>query len=157
MLETLYTLGYEKRSIDEYLELLLAAEVGVLVDVRETAWSHKPGFSKTSLSAALSAVGIEYVHASFAGNPKALRAAAPSHAKCLVAYRALLKANSSILPRFEVLVGDFLREGAKVCLTCYERHAEDCHRSVLADAWQRGGRRHVNHLAVDGCRRLIRS
>jgi uncharacterized protein (DUF488 family) len=157
MPQTLYTLGYEKRSIDEYLDLLLEAQISVLVDVRETAWSHKPGFSKMSLSAALDAVGIVYVHASFAGNPKALRIMAPTHVACLAAYRALLTADSSILPRFESLVGGFLREGAGVCLTCFERHAEDCHRSILAEAWQHRGRRRVKHLAVDGCPRLINS
>ncbi len=43
---TLFTLGYQQRSLDEFVALLLEASIDVLVDVRETAWSHKPGFSK---------------------------------------------------------------------------------------------------------------
>ena len=155
MSRTLYTLGYEKRSIDEFVYLLLEAEIGVLVDVRETAWSHKPGFSKTAFTAALASVGIEYVHAPFAGNPKILRDAAPNHAACLEAYRQYLARDVSIVERFEALVTPYLVEGAGVCITCYERHAEDCHRSILADAWRRRGRRQVKHLATDGCTRLI--
>ena len=46
----LCTIGYEKRSLDEYIDLLLANGVEVVLDVRETAWSHKPGFSKTAFS-----------------------------------------------------------------------------------------------------------
>ena len=88
----LFTLGYEKRSIDEFVELLCEAGVTVLVDVRETAWSHKPGFSKTALGAALAVAGIAYAHAPFAGNPKSLRDVATSHAECLSRYRRYLAA-----------------------------------------------------------------
>src|SRR5205823_6116594 len=70
---TLYTLGYQQRSIDEFVEILDESGIDVLVDVRETAWSHKPGFSKSGFASALAARGIEYVHAEFAGNPKWLR------------------------------------------------------------------------------------
>ena len=38
--------------------------------MRETPWSHKPGFLKGALSDALETVGIEYVQTKFAGNPK---------------------------------------------------------------------------------------
>ena len=40
MPEVLYTLGYEKRSIEEFVALARSSGVDVLVDVRETAWSH---------------------------------------------------------------------------------------------------------------------
>jgi uncharacterized protein (DUF488 family) len=60
--------------------------VDVLVDVRETAWSHKPGFSKRGLEGALRVHGIAYVHARFAGNPKGLRVGAASHEECLRLY-----------------------------------------------------------------------
>ncbi|MHB1329333.1 MAG: DUF488 family protein [Gemmatimonadales bacterium] len=43
---SLCTIGYEKRSLDEFSELLRSSGVEVVLDVRETAWSHKPGFSK---------------------------------------------------------------------------------------------------------------
>ena len=56
MTATLHTIGYEKRTIEEFLELLRESEIDVLIDVRETAWSHKPGFSKTAFSAALDGI-----------------------------------------------------------------------------------------------------
>ncbi|HET7585174.1 MAG TPA: DUF488 domain-containing protein [Gemmatimonadaceae bacterium] len=152
---TLYTLGYEKRSILEFTDLLLQAGIGVLVDVRESAWSHKPGFSKKALDAALRTVGIEYVHASFAGNPRALRQTAPDHAACLDAYRSYVHQNASILERLEELVASYQAMGARVCLTCYERHADDCHRGILAECWGTRGARRVEHLAVEGCLRLV--
>jgi uncharacterized protein (DUF488 family) len=87
MTTTLYTLGYQQRSIDEFVEILDESAINVLVDVRETAWSHKPGFSKSGFATALAARGIEYVHADFAGNPKWLRSNANSHGECLEWYR----------------------------------------------------------------------
>jgi uncharacterized protein (DUF488 family) len=152
---TIFTLGYQQRSLEEFLELLREASIDVLVDVRETAWSHKPGFSKTALSSALAKAGIAYAHARFAGNPKRLREKATSHAACLTAYARHVDTHVEIIDGFEKLLADLLREGKRVCLTCFERHAGDCHRSILASRWQRRGRRRVKHLATDGCKRLV--
>jgi uncharacterized protein (DUF488 family) len=152
---TIFTLGYQKRSIDEFVALLREASIDVLVDVRETAWSHKPGFSKGALSRALAAVGIHYVHARFAGNPKALRAGALTHKACLQAYARYVDRNAEIIRDFDELVAGMLNNGKRVCLTCFERHHEDCHRSILTDRWKQRGRRKVEHLATDGCERLV--
>jgi uncharacterized protein (DUF488 family) len=152
---TIFTLGYQQRSLDEFIEILRDQEISVLVDVRETAWSHKRGFSKSALSQALAEAGIEYVHAKFAGNPKNLRRSATTHHECLQKYAAYLDDSDQIVDAFDELVTAMIAEGKKVCLTCFERHADDCHRSIIADRWRRRGRRAVRHLATDGCVRMI--
>jgi uncharacterized protein (DUF488 family) len=152
---TVLTLGYQQRTIKEFIGLLVDAGVDVLIDVRETPWSHKPGFSKTALQARLAAAGIEYVHARFAGNPKRIRAKASSHAQCLALYSAHLKENHGVVRELEQLVGTHLGAGRRVCLTCYERHPDDCHRGILSAQWRAGRRRRVTHLATDGCPRLV--
>jgi uncharacterized protein (DUF488 family) len=151
---TLFTLGYQQRSLDEFLTILKGQQISVLVDVRETAWSHKPGFSKSAFSRALEADGIEYVHARFAGNPKTLRRNAPTHRVCLDRYAAYVDQSEHIVDQLEILLDRMLVNGNRVCLACFERHADDCHRSILADRWQRRGRRRVRHLAMDGCARI---
>lgn len=153
---TLFTLGYQRRSQDEFVHLLLDAAVDVLVDVRETAWSHKPGFSKCGLEEALRVHGIAYVHARFAGNPKRLRTSAVSHKECLRLYAEHLEKDAAIMEMFDELVGRLLDAGKRVCLTCYERHPEDCHRGVLAERWRRGSWRQVEHLGADESCRLSR-
>ena len=45
-----FTIGYEGRAIDEYMNLLLENHVKVLCDVRKNPISRKRGFSKTALS-----------------------------------------------------------------------------------------------------------
>src|SRR5687768_17499675 len=66
-LAELHTIGYEKRSIEEFLDALQDAGIDTLVDVRDVAFSHKPGFSGGALRDALGRRGIDYVHAQFAG------------------------------------------------------------------------------------------
>jgi uncharacterized protein (DUF488 family) len=143
---SLYTLGYEQRTVAEFVSMLKDAGVGVLVDVRETPWSHKPGFSKRALAEHLAAEGIEYVHAGFAGNPKRLRDRAETGADALALYAAHLSARPGIVDQLDRLVLTCHRQGKRVCLTCLERRPEDCHRSILADHWKRKGRRAVRHL-----------
>lgn len=153
---TLHTIGYEKRDLGAYIAVLREAGVTVVVDVRETAWSHKPGFSKTAFEAALAEYGIAYVHARFAGNPKALRTRARSHAECLRFYRDWLNDRPEIVEELDALVVGALACGENVALTCFERHHDDCHRSILAEAWQSiDPSRDVEHLAHDGCKRMI--
>lgn len=153
----LFTLGYEKRSIDEFVELLLKEKVDVLVDVRETAWSHKPGFSKRALEAGLAEAGIDYVHAKFAGNPKRLRATARTHKECLDRYDRYLDQNPRIVEEFTLLVTRLQGDGKRVCVTCFERHPGDCHRGILAERWQEKQRQKVSHIAPAGCPRLVPS
>ena len=59
----LFSVGYEGRDLDEFVRLLRAHGVTVLLDVRLNAISRKPGFSKTRLTAALADAGIRYRHA----------------------------------------------------------------------------------------------
>lgn len=154
---TLFTIGYEKRTLDQYVAILSAAGIRVVVDVRETAWSHKPGFSKSSFAAGLAKAGIEYVHASFAGNPKALRRTAGSHAECLERFRAYLTETPELIDRLEGVLRQYRSAGKPIALTCFERHPGDCHRAILADHWAEKGRRRVVHLEPEGCRRLVAS
>ena len=157
MSSTLFTIGYEKRTEQEYVDLLREAGVDVVIDVRETAWSHKPGFSKSALNDALAAVEIEYVHASFAGNPKHLREIAEDHKECIANFRRYLAVMPEILRELDCLIQSYISLGLSVALTCFERHPGDCHRSILADAWASTSYRNVEHLGPTGCRRLIRA
>jgi uncharacterized protein (DUF488 family) len=152
----LFTLGYQERSLEEYLWELSSAGVEMLVDIRETAWSRKPGFSKTQLKARLAIAGIEYQHARFAGNPKNIRRAAATHDDCLSGYAAYLGNNSAVLDQLDGLIWPALRDGLHVGILCYERHPNDCHRSILLTAWKQVYQRLVSitHLGSEGSTRL---
>jgi uncharacterized protein (DUF488 family) len=156
MPDLIFTLGYQQRSLQEFVAIAKKAGVDVLIDVRETAWSHKPGFSKTAFQAALRRAGIDYVHAPFAGNPKWIRDTAANQAQCLEWYAWYLNEFDEILDAFERLVGDILAAKKVIAVACFERRSEECHRSVLAERWAaRALRRKVAHLGTDSCQHFM--
>ena len=59
---TLYTIGYEGISFEQYINKLLTNGVKVLCDVRRNPYSQKYGFLKNGLQEFLGLVGIEYIH-----------------------------------------------------------------------------------------------
>ena len=58
----LFTIGYEGRTLESYLNLLISEGATLLCDVRRNAISRKYGFSKSTLERSCSGVKIRYVH-----------------------------------------------------------------------------------------------
>jgi uncharacterized protein (DUF488 family) len=126
----LVSIGYEGRTAPELVEELVAQGVDVLVDVRMTPLSRKPGLSKTKLSAALADRGIRYVHLPQLGNPPENREAFRQGrvADGLEVFGRLLQAPEpvSALDR----VAELAREGV-VAVLCFERDHARCHRQAV--------------------------
>lgn len=158
MIKRICSLGYQLRNLDEFVDILKNADVSVVVDVRETAWSRKPGFSKKALAAGLRNAGIQYQHLPQAGNPKYLRAEASSHLACLEAYDSYLIEQPATVTAVGEVLHQLLAEKQTPCLVCYERHPDDCHRSYLLRHWQEmtDAPIEVQHLAPDGAPRLVK-
>lgn len=129
MTATLYTIGYQQRSIDDYVHSLASVGVTVVVDVREVAWSNRREYAKGSLSRHLESSGIRYVHLPTAGNPKRIRASVGSRSEQLDMYAEYLNETGvGIDDLIEILESN---DTATVAITCYERDAHECHRSIL--------------------------
>jgi uncharacterized protein (DUF488 family) len=133
----IYTLGYQGVEVDLYVQKLKAAGVGIVADVRETPWSHKRGFCKNILCSELLKAGIEYVHVKSAGNPKANRRSAPTLAECLRRYEVYLRDNPAGVNDLIQVVRTAASRNRTVCLTCFERDVNDCHRSILVGAMKK--------------------
>ena len=131
----LVSLGYEGRTADELIANLRHESVTVLVDVRLTPLSRKPGLSKHRLAEALAAVGIQYVHLRALGNPPgnrpAFRAGDPLSRKY---YRSLLEEEDAAQALKHVAE---LMDGGTVALLCFERDHESCHRHLVAEELRR--------------------
>lgn len=128
---TLVSVGYEGRSVDDLIAQLVEQDVRVLVDVRLTPLSRKPGLSKTKLAIALRAAGIEYVHHRALGNPKDNRAGFRAGEQGSIdRYRAVLEgadAGAALAHVTELL------DGGVVALLCFEKDHAECHRNLVAD------------------------
>lgn len=152
----IFSIGYQKRSVTDLVKMVKEAGVDIVVDVRETPWSYRREFAKTALMTSLHAEGIEYQHAKFAGNPKEIRRNARDYDECLIEYSKYIDNKPELLQEFDETVGALLREGKNICLVCYERHPNDCHRAIVIDRWLTFSRQslQVTHLGKNGAERL---
>lgn len=127
----LFTIGYEDLRIDQFVNKLHENHIDTVVDVRLTASSRRPGFSKTALTKALAAAGIGYVHERDLGNPPSNRD--PFRKGRLEEGRVLMRA------RLENGSADALRrlvERAaleRVAVLCVEALDARCHRQVIVE------------------------
>lgn len=127
----LFTIGYEQSTPSAFQSALDEAKVGLLVDVRAVAASRRPGFSKTALAAGIAEHGVAYVHLRALGTPKEGRLAARSgdHDALMRIYDAHLATDPAKAALEELAE---LAQGRRICLMCFERHVEGCHRLRLA-------------------------
>lgn len=128
----LSTIGYEGKTLAEFLDELKAAGVALLVDVRAVAASRRPGFSKTALGNALREQGIDYLHLRPLGTPAAGREAARKGriAEMRTIYAEQLETPEALLAMEQLLAQAGERH---VALLCYEKEAPCCHRAMLAE------------------------
>lgn len=131
---TLFTIGYEGISLEEYLNRLLKNDVKVLVDVRNNPLSMKYGFSKSQLQRYCTSLGIEYVHYPEVGIQPEQRKELNTQAdydKLFVFYR---KNNLTKTTTSQVRILNLLKEKKRIALTCFEANICQCHRKHLAEA-----------------------
>ncbi|MEO6152690.1 MAG: DUF488 domain-containing protein, partial [Croceibacterium sp.] len=74
MARVILTIGYEQATQGAVVATLLDAGVEVLADIRYLPLSRRPGFSKSSLKAAVEEAGIAYRHFKHLGTPAEGRA-----------------------------------------------------------------------------------
>jgi len=132
--EHLYTIGYEGRSLEQYLSTLIQKNVKVLVDVRKNPISRKYGFSKKVLGSACEKLDIKYVHLPELGIPGELRRHLTTQAdydKLFTEYKSeILPGQESSLEKIITLLIVY----KSIALTCYELSPAQCHRSAVSNA-----------------------
>jgi uncharacterized protein (DUF488 family) len=128
----LSTIGYEGKTVDEFLAELSAADVQLVIDVRAIAASRRPGFSKTAMAAALRERGIDYLHLRALGTPKAGREAARKGR--IAEMRAIFETQLET-PEGELAMeqADSAARERHSALLCFEGDAGGCHRAVVAE------------------------
>jgi uncharacterized protein (DUF488 family) len=132
MPKPLFTIGYEGKTVNEFLDELASAGVELVVDVRAVAASRRPGFSKTALAGALSEGGIGYLHLRPLGTPKAGREAARKGRieEMSEIYQGQLATPEAELAMEQALSAALERRAA---LLCFEADAGRCHRKIVAE------------------------
>jgi len=128
---TIFTIGYEGKTLSQYIRLLQKNTVTLVVDVRQNPVSRKKGFSKRQLGEALRQAGIEYCHLVELGNPKEIRAEFYKNGSATMLYDQY-KQHLSEHPEAVQLLLDTI-ENHSACLTCYEGYPIHCHRGAITE------------------------
>jgi uncharacterized protein (DUF488 family) len=128
-----FTIGYEGATMDSFLAALTRAGVEQVIDVRQLPLSRRPGFSKSSLAAALGERGIGYVHLKPLGTPKPGRDAAKKGDRATLervyAGQLELPEAQAAAARMRELIAE-----KPSALLCFEREPGMCHRTLLIAA-----------------------
>lgn len=126
-----YTIGYESRSVDGFLNALIKEGIRRIIDVRANPVSRKYGFARSALAALASKLGIKYSHFPALGisSEKRKQAKLRSDFATLFGYYERHQ-----LPEQQVEIDNVakLMKAMPSALLCMEKDATDCHRSRLA-------------------------
>ncbi|MGV3592360.1 MAG: DUF488 family protein [Gammaproteobacteria bacterium] len=129
-----FTIGYEGKSLERYLNLLICNSVKVLCDVRKNPLSRKYGFSKSTLADTLPKLGIEYMHMPQLGIESDKRqdlVTRRDYDRLFDEYEATtLRSNTQAVTELLKLVDD----NKRVAITCFEAEHCMCHRGRVANA-----------------------
>ena len=127
----IFSIGYEGKTIDRFLNELVQNNISLLIDVRRNAFSMKKGFSKNQIKNYLKNAGISYLHLPALGVESEKRKNLETKAD----YGALFKEYKRSLPskKDEILRIEELGNKQKIALMCFEADKNFCHRGVLSN------------------------
>jgi uncharacterized protein (DUF488 family) len=142
---TLYTIGYQGLTLEQFLQLLITNRIAHLVDIREAPISRKVGFAKAALCEAVEHAGIRYSHVRALGRPKPTRDRYKKDgdwSRYTRDFKIYLAGQSHALAELRATVA-----ASRTCLLCYEADYNRCHRTFVAEAISGDGNE-IQHILV---------
>ncbi len=138
--DTIYTIGYQGRKLNQFIEILKNNEIKVLLDIRHSAKSTmKPNFSKEVLERELERIKIKYIHIPELGIPFIIQTPYKEgkfSIECLKQWYSWHIENEVEL---EKIITN-LKDSGRSVLMCMEKYAKKmreqnyaCHRDILAN------------------------
>jgi len=140
----IFSIGYEKKDIDLFLDILIQNDIEILVDVRHNPFSMNFAYTGKKLSGYLEKAGIGYMHMPELGING-------EHRKGLkrgLEYEKLFRFyKNEILPKQAEKIELLAELGKKkrIALMCFEQDKAYCHRSVISESIENKGLA-VTHL-----------
>ncbi len=140
-----FSIGYEKKDIDSFLDILIRNYVEIVVDVRANPFSMNFAFTKEKLRRSLESASIGYLHMPELGIEGKMRQKLESRQD----YDRLFSHYSeNILPKNMDAARKIAALGAqkRIALLCFEADHEFCHRGVLSGRIEEITGKKVGHL-----------
>ncbi len=131
----IYTIGHSTRSLEEFISLLKACAVSIVVDVRTIPRSrHNPQFNRETLPDNLKTAGIRYVHMPELGGLRRSQANSVNLAWENKSFRGYADYMQTKEFKENLLKLIALARQNRVALMCAEAVPWRCHRSLISDA-----------------------
>ncbi len=125
-----FTIGYEGKDIDQFLNALVSNQIDLLIDIRRNPFSMNFVYIKDALMKKLKDMGIEYLHIPELGIESEERKNLNTKAD----YEELFTKYRHFLPLKEVYINRIIELGTekRVALLCFEADCDFCHRGEVA-------------------------
>lgn len=140
----IFTIGYEGKTLNQFIDILINNNIQQLIDVRAIAFSRKNGFSKSALAEKLTENNIIYKHYPKLGTPKSIREEyykSHNFSSLSDMFEEHFQASNAVEVLFDIIGLATVRRSA---LMCFERSASKCHRSIIAKKMAMEGFKVVN-------------
>jgi len=143
----IYTAGYEGKTVDAFLNLLMRSGIRRVIDVRYNPISRRYGFHKSTLNRLCSYLEIDYQHLPGLGIPGSARTVLGSENSYLALFKEY---RCGLTNRQEDLATAIsLTKSAPSALVCMEANPDFCHRNVLAQHLSNTTALPIKHLGYD--------
>jgi uncharacterized protein (DUF488 family) len=133
--EPIFTVGHSTHPAEEFVELLKAHRIELLVDVRTIPRSrHNPQFNRDTLPETLRRAGIDYLYLAELGGLRKTRADSTNTGWRNLSFRGY--ADYMETPEFENGLVRLMNEAEtrRAAVMCAEAVSWKCHRSLIGDA-----------------------
>ncbi len=132
--KSIFTIGYEGISLENYLNKLVKNNIKLLVDVRKNPLSMKYGFSKTLLKTFCESLGIKYVHIPEVGINSNQRQTLERQEDYDMLFESYKKTTLKETSTKQQEIINLLNEYNRIALTCFESNICQCHRLPLVES-----------------------
>ena len=130
-----YAIGHSTRAIDDFIEILQAHSISMLVDIRTIPRSrHNPQFNQETLKGRLESKRITYVHLKELGGLRKPKKDSGNTAWQNASFRGFadyMQTRESVSAVRKLMQ---LAKQGRVVIMCAEGNRFRCHRSLIADA-----------------------
>ncbi|MGZ3693930.1 MAG: DUF488 domain-containing protein [Bdellovibrionota bacterium] len=131
----MFTIGHSSRSEAEFLHLLEAHQIEVLVDVRSLPGSRRfPQFNRERLQSSLKKIGIRYLHFPGLGGRRPATKNSKNLAWRVAAFRNYADYMETDIFKKSLKRLILLAKKKRVVVMCAEALPWRCHRRLIADA-----------------------
>lgn len=144
--KVIWTIGHSTRKLEEFLSLITAQKIELLVDVRSFPGSRRyPHFNKESLALSLKNTAIDYRHMPALGGRRKTNADSVNTAWRHPAFRGYADYMQTEQFKGEIVLLEGLAYEARTAYMCSEAPWWKCHRALISDYLKVRGW-HVLHI-----------